>query len=391
MAQSAAGTYNEALMYLDDIIKANEPKTKSKKIKTSSSRKKTTNTDIKYYAQHIAKGCNSLKNYSLKEPIPEPQISKLDAPPTSTELYSCVIGFKKGETTSGYFYKSIPCGREYCEHCSKDYSIPHNRRIVRVFPKVMQMKKAGYWVITIPKNLRKHFYDKKQLNAFRDFIRRKLKRGYNLKIQAGTKFYKKNALHKVEKAFLRWHFCGEDGATFHPHLNIISETGYLPEYFLQDFKHDLMRYFKNTFKLDYEPKPNLYYAYLNETESDSNKNKLKHWIKYITRATAKKTFDADLITTITKFRNITYLGVFEKSTEKSESNIHSIINKSIDSETGEKIVWHKELIPKAALKEKLSTLTDLGAGIYFELKPPPPPLIKDIPKFKHVNFDFYET
>ena len=376
MAQSAAGTNlggfistidsHEQFVKMLDVIKANEPKTKTKKIKTSTLRKKPTNTTINNYAHSTAKPYNFLEHYDENSKTPEPYLGELSEPPPENELYLCQIGYKVGHTSTGTFFKSISCGKEYCKHCGRDYSIPHVRRILRVYPKVMQLKKAGYFVITIPMELRHHYYKKNELNALRNYIRRKFKRGYQLKIKASNGTFKKQ-VHKIEKGFFRFHWCGDDGLKFHPHLNIITETGYLEEYFLQAIKRDLMRYFNNRFNLKYDAKVNLYYQYAPNRKTYEGYLKLRHWINYITRSTATKTLDTDLLTVIHGYRNTTYLGTFEKSKEIPQSRAGAVINNSIDLETGEKIIWEKKLAKPGAVKEILHKCTNLGAGIFFLL------------------------
>jgi hypothetical protein len=61
----------------------------------------------------------------------------------------------------------------------------------------------GYLVITIPEEYRKHFLSQEILSKFRRYVIRKLKR---LKFTYGKCFY---------------HWAGEKGGVFHPHLNIL--------------------------------------------------------------------------------------------------------------------------------------------------------------------------
>lgn len=328
------------------------------------------NTTNKYYLEFIAKAYNFFSEKNPTPDITEPKFRPMEAPPHAAELYKCTVGFKVGHTKSGVFFKSLVCGREYCLHCSKDYSIAHCRRIVRVFPKVMQFKKAGYFVFTVPAELREKFKSKTALNNFRNFIRRKLKRGQLVKTPCSNGTYKKT-FYKIEKAFLRWHWCGEDGTTWKPHLNVIIEAGHIEQWYLKKLKHDVRRYFEREFNLQYTPKINLFYAYC-KPKTLNGQYKLKHWINYITRATAKHLTDADSIDTIHKYRNISYLGKFEKPTIEATNRAASIIANGIDNETGEVITWSKDLLkPAVFFKEYHPFTTDLGAGIFFLLKHPP--------------------
>jgi hypothetical protein len=293
------------------------------------------------------------------------KLAQLNEPLTQSEQYNCAVGFRMGKTTSGTFFKQIVCGKEFCKTCGSDYSISHIRRIVRVLPKVMQMSEAGYMVITVPKELREKFKSKKNLNDFRNFIKRKLKRGYSYRItHKGKNFYTQKG--QVKRAFMRWHWCGEDGLTFKPHLNILIDKSYIDSFYLSKLKIDLSNWFKNQFEMDYNPVANIYYAY-SSNKSQNGQRKVKHWINYITRSTAKNLTDIQSLETIHGYRNISYIGKFEKVKFESTSRAASIINNGIDLETGEKIFWGAFLKPKSFFTYYKHQAVDLGAGIYFVL------------------------
>ena len=295
----------------------------------------------------------------------ELKLKKMNEPLPVNDQYNCAVGFRMGKTASGTFFKQIVCGKEFCQTCGSDYSISHVRRIVRVLPKVMQLKNVGYMVITIPSDLREKFKSKIVLNDFRSFIKRKLKRGYSQLITVnGKNHYQQRC--QVERAFMRWHWCGSDGSTYKPHLNILIDKTYLDNFFLSLMKRDVSNWLKTYFKLEYNPLENVYYGYSSNT-SLQGQRKVKHWINYITRSTATNLSDLDSLETIHGYRNISYIGKFEKTKVDSTSRGASIINNGIDCETGEKIIWGAFLKPKSFFTYYKHQAIDLGCGIYYVL------------------------
>jgi hypothetical protein len=66
-------------------------------------------------------------------------------------------------------------------------------------------------IITIPLQIRAYFNSKEALNDFRTYWRRKLKReGYSCGV-------------------MRYHWAGEDGYKYAPHINILAPGGYIPK------------------------------------------------------------------------------------------------------------------------------------------------------------------
>lgn len=242
---------------------------------------------------------------------------KLDPPPTNRELYGCIRGYLQGHTSEKVFHKIISCGRENCPTCGADYSIVHNRRINRSFQKVMQMEKVGYLVVTTPVMLRDAFLCKKTLQDFRNFVRRKLKRDYNT------------------RGLIRYHWCGDDETTWKPHLNILMEQGYWKKEKLEKFRNEVAVWFTKNFKLSTPVAGNIYYAYAYNNGEGSKK--IKHWINYVLRSTAKKVTDTAILDTIYKYKNTGYFGDFEKGT--IERDAASAILAGADPQTGELICW----------------------------------------------------
>ncbi|GAI45337.1 unnamed protein product, partial [marine sediment metagenome] len=66
--------------------------------------------------------------------------------------------FIAGECQNGHrFAKELVCGKEWCEVCGEDGSVAHLRRFARWLPKVQQLGVMGYFVFTIPQELRSKY------------------------------------------------------------------------------------------------------------------------------------------------------------------------------------------------------------------------------------------
>jgi hypothetical protein len=281
-------------------------------------------------------------------------------------IYQCSPGFIQGVgTASGNkYYKIVTCGLEWCPQCGEIHSHPHERRILRTFEKLIYLhsikNSTGYLVITIPKGLRNRFLNKDALNDFRNYWRRKLKReGY----PAGI---------------IRYHWAGEDGITFKPHLNILLPEKFIDRKTFDTWRAELSQWFKVYFELETAPAPNLWYQYSSEIK------KAKFWLRYVTRATMKN-YHPEASKIIKGFRNSAPFGKFQKLEHESEKIESQIIkNRDIDEITGEigTIVWLKRYNEKRSrwqpdllpTREFLKLKTEnLSAGFWI-LKPDPPNL-----------------
>lgn len=222
---------------------------------------------------------------------------------------TCSMGFVRGKCTGGHqFAKLLLCGREWCKDCGKENSYSHQRRIARWFPKVMQMEKFGYLVITVPDQIREASKDKKFLTDFRTYAKRKLQRmGY-------------------DKGLIRYHWAGDDGEKWHPHLNILIEETYLSVKKMKELKNDLRSWFERrhpeTFKNN-RPKINLWYNYAKPGTPTFDNHKV-HKLKYITRATLK-VFNPELAKVIKGFRTTSQWGKWKKPEEKNTSSLVSLV------------------------------------------------------------------
>jgi hypothetical protein len=199
------------------------------------------------------------------------------------KVYKCSKGFLWGTTSKSNYYKIVTCGKEWCSDCGAFHSISHSRRINKVLPRIRGLlfggkrancNRAGfingqtmlgqsiqYLVITVPPSLRDLFRDQEVLNRFRNYWRRKLK-------EEGR-----------EHGVCRYHWAGEDGYLWHPHLNILTTGEFIPMQTLIRWRAELGQWFKNEFNLKHKPTANIYTSY------SMDEKKIKHRVSYVFRAT----------------------------------------------------------------------------------------------------------
>lgn len=270
-----------------------------------SSRRKVNSVRKNNYPEHPTKPHNvydtlraALDCFHLKGPVEPTPMPKV--------FFDCgryITGHCTGKVQHK-FVKAIVCGREWCPVCGADESATHKRRISRWMPYVMQINYLGYFVITVPEQLRETFKDKKVLSDFRTFVKRKFQRlGYS-------------------RGLTRYHYAGEDYATWKPHLNILVEEGFLPEdgQLLKRFRKDLAAWFNRNFEQElkavaaqrnteaWKVGGQLNYGYCKPEEIE----KKVHRVKYITRATLR-TFDSQLAWVIKKFRTTSPWGKWNQA------------------------------------------------------------------------------
>ncbi|MBA7649241.1 hypothetical protein ES703_57036 [subsurface metagenome] len=116
----------------------------------------------------------------------------------------------QGNCANGHRYaKELYCGREWCEVCGAEWSAAHQRRFARWISKATQILSLGYFVFTIPEELRPKFRTKEALARLGHQVQELLKSyGYS-------------------RGLRRWHFFGDRSTRWHPHLNILVDGGYL--------------------------------------------------------------------------------------------------------------------------------------------------------------------
>jgi hypothetical protein len=286
------------------------------------------------------------------------------------KLYQCSKGFIWGESSQNNFYKMLCCGKEWCADCGRKHSIPHDRRISRHLASFLGLHQAGYsiqyLVITIPKQLRKLYQDKEALADFRRYWVRKLKR-------EGHQF-----------GVTRYHYCGEDGYLWKPHLNILTIGSFVSRETLREWRTELSRWFKMKHQLDYDPIPNIYTSYTND------EGKIRHWLSYVMRST-QTTYNKQNEETIRNFRNVAPFknANFEipqyQAPEAEKSDLETATAEGYDileDGTKEKIVWRMkyddfkkrwrpEVVP--IVQTRIDEMKLIRRGFWREKKYAPPP------------------
>lgn len=164
---------------------------------------------------------------------------------SSGNIPKCSPGFIAGACSGGHkFAAPYLCGKEYCTDCGRDGSPIHQRRFTRWLPYAQQFKKLGYLVVTMPQEYRWILKEKTGLTDFRYQLRRKLTRD------------------KITAGLMRYHFYGDctsctgkgcklcndtgSGNTYHPHLNILFESGYISD--LETWLDSIKRWQRNYIK-----------------------------------------------------------------------------------------------------------------------------------------------
>ena len=283
-------------------------------------------------------------------------------------LPACSMGFVKGECEGGHhFAKLLLCGKEWCPDCGKDGSAVHKRRIARWWGKVMSMPEMGYLVITTPKEVRESFKNKAVLSAFRTYVKRYLQRmGY-------------------DKGLVRYHWAGDDGKIWHPHLNILIEEGFLSKNKMSALKRDLATWFKEMFPTSLKgkkPKINAWYSYANPKAEGFERHKI-HKLKYILRSTLTKidpkrnAKDKELARILKGFRTTSTWGKWDKDKENTSELAALVSGNCPHKECGKRLKWEggRDNVVKANNPAWSRIILKPIDGGYYEIKgvlPKPP-------------------
>jgi len=278
----------------------------------------------------------------------------------------------KCENDGRQYLKIIYCNKEWCENCREQ---AHNRRIARWLPKALTMPSFGYFIFTIPPQMRQHYQEKKNLSQLRSYLRRRLKQ-----------------IYPDIKALCRWHWFGENPYVYHPHLNVmVSSFEKLPKEELERIKEDYKKALERFTGIKLDKKVDVYYHYYSpegfkkeygqkhkkltdEQAQELYRRALWHKLRYITKATFVA-YQKKFAEKLKGYRNSVVWGRFpELSYEEIEElakqrEAHTKISQDlILLESGHcpicggKIRWLKGLYPGS-----LSFYgKDLGNG-YFEL------------------------
>ena len=194
--------------------------------------------------------------------------------------------------------KKLVCGREWCPYCGEDHSEFHHRRMTRLLPRVFSMDSVGYLVFGIRLSQRSFFHDVVALRAARRYLHRLLRR------------------RGIKCGVSRWHFYGEateedflaalDYTRYHPHLNVLCESGYIPLKKLRRIRILWSMWLDSYCGMPGGGIAPVYYAYSREPGKKYN------WVKYVTRPTFKKLNQGNrhIASELFSFNNCSWFGGF---------------------------------------------------------------------------------
>lgn len=270
--------------------------------------------------------------------------------------------FVSGECENGHrFAKTLVCQKEWCSVCGEDGSVAHSRRWLRWLPKAQQFEVMGYFVFTIPQELRAKYRTKKALSGLGHRVQELLKGfGYS-------------------RGLRRWHWFGDKSAKYHPHLNCLVDGGFVSAAKLDAIKRG-------------------YASLLGADVVDVNyryrlsAGKMVHSLRYVCRATFRDyNWDLPMALELRGFRNMVVWGRGQWDSEpswsldelsgKAKAEVEGFDVQAIESlgsgvcpVCGEALVWG-EALPIGLLD--MVDKQDLGAGYYRLADNKSPPLVAD--------------
>ncbi len=149
-----------------------------------------------------------------------------------------------------------PCGREWCPECGRPLSLYHRQVYLKVLAYALEMfydaGAVGYLIVTCPEELREEWKNREVLSGVVEYIREMLAR------------------QGFPYGLYRWHFAGDKGRRWYPHLNILVPWGYMEPEKLEKIKTLIYR------RLGIKV---VYYSYIKSLR------KLRHVARYIARPT----------------------------------------------------------------------------------------------------------
>ena len=253
--------------------------------------------------------------------------------------------------------KLILCGKEWCSVCGANRSWIHNRRIARLLWRAQQMEKMGYFVIEWPIKSRYKLRTKQALSDIGKRIKGAMQAlGY-------------------ERGLRRWHFFGDSGIRYNPHLNVLVDDGYLSKQRLDEIKSYLRTV------LD-EPQLIVNYSFRISTAEKM------HTLRYVTRATfLDQSWDCALAASLYGFQNTQYWGskevwsddpvwiLDEKGNDDMDLTKIEKLERGLCPCCNEPLIWSK---PVPLVLIEAFGGKHIGAGFY-ELPPPgdPPDRLTD--------------
>jgi hypothetical protein len=165
-------------------------------------------------------------------------------------------GWKKAEHCGNEYYVRLTCDREWCPECGKPNSLYHRKLYHKFLGVMVKMFARGgvlhYMVITCPEELREEWKNPDKLREFKEYIKDMFKR------------------EGIPIALWRWHFAGDRGRRWYPHLNLVFPMGYIDKQKLERIRRLIERRF------------GVRVLYCQYTRSIK---KVMHWARYISRPT----------------------------------------------------------------------------------------------------------
>lgn len=271
----------------------------------------------------------------------------------------CPGYFIQGSCENGHRYaKELYCGRDWCPVCGMEWSAVHQRRFSRWLSKAFQISSMGYFVFTIPEELRSNFRTKTALSRLGHQVQEMLKSyGYS-------------------RGLRRYHFFGDKSIKWNPHLNVLVDGGYI-----SPGKMDRIK--------------SAYAGILGCSVVDVNyrfrrsPGEKVHSLKYITRATfLDYSWDPVMALELRGFRNQLWWGsrLWDQEPVWSLDDLQGLVKQDLDGidvqaveslenggcpKCGLPLDWGK--VQTIAVLEDMKDRRSLGAG-YWELpavRPPP--------------------
>jgi len=251
-----------------------------------------------------------------------------------------------GECENGHgFAKELYCGREWCPVCGLNWSATHKRRFARWLPKARQIQGMAYLVITFPDPSRARLRDKQELS----------------RVGKGVKVILQD--RGIARGLRRWHWFGEQGGVWNPHLNILLEGGYRGRRWLRELRAEIA-------SLVREKDIVIHYQFTRQPA------KMVHWLKYITRATfLEKSWDQAMVHELYGFRNTWSWGKWEDSLawdfDHGEGHFEAIesLENGLCPKCNLPLDWSR---PVARIWLDIWSAKEIGAG-YYELEARSPP------------------
>ena len=196
------------------------------------------------------------------------------------------------------YFRALLCGKEWCPDCGQDNSWLHKRHMARWWDKVMQIKVLGYLVVTTSLQMRNYLQSldvkahQMVLNEVRNYWVRKLKRELNT------------------RGMVRWHWAGDDGSRYAPHLNFLIDFGHISQKTLTLWRLQFSDWLFKTYGV--KTKVVINYRYC------SRKQDKIHILKYVTRSTMRKCPSVYLQSVFHNYRNNVMFGRFDKEFHDSD-------------------------------------------------------------------------